>query len=137
MSELREIVTFRSRRFVPILPEACQVKPRIYGAELAYWLMEKLLRQGVVTGYPAAGEAGWLLSYATGTGASFQVLCANVDGSDGHWRLSLACRAGHAGEQAYHGAEAGAEVKALLNAIRFVLYRAVRREEISWCWVLP
>ena len=56
MTDIREVATFRSARFVPILPDACQLEPRIYGAELAFWLAGKLARQGVVTSYPVAGS---------------------------------------------------------------------------------
>ena len=59
MKAMREVARFRSRRFLPVLPEASQVEPGVYGAELAFWLAEKLARQGVVTRYPVAGEGCW------------------------------------------------------------------------------
>jgi hypothetical protein len=118
MKEIRELAGFRSRRFSPILPEACQVKPRAYGAELAFWLAGKLARQGVVTSYPVAGRLGWTLE----SDGSCSVLCANVDGSDEHWRIALACSDGFSAEKA----------RSLVNAIRFVLHAAVSSEDIDW-----
>lgn len=113
MTDIREVATFKSARFVPILPDACQLEPRIYGAELAFWLAGKLARQGVVTSYPVAGESAWVLEHP-----SAEVLCVNAGGSDTHWRIALATP---------HG-----EVQALVNAIRFVLYAAVPSTDIDW-----
>jgi hypothetical protein len=118
MKEIREVAGFRSRRFVPVLPDACQAGSRLYGAELAFWLAGKLARQGVVTSYPVAGRLGWTLE----SGGSLSVLCANVDGSDEHWRISLACGHGFSYEKAQD----------LANAIRFVLHAAVPSGDIDW-----
>lgn len=44
-----EFAQFRSGRFRPALPEVpevCQVNPRVYGAELAYWLGAALAARG-------------------------------------------------------------------------------------------
>jgi hypothetical protein len=35
---MQALVTFRSPRFRPVLPDECQVNPGCYGAELAFWL---------------------------------------------------------------------------------------------------
>jgi hypothetical protein len=118
MKEIRELALFRSRRFLPVLPDECQVNPRTYGAELAFWLAGKLARQGVVTSYPVATDAGWRLE----SGHSFRVLCTNVAGSDEQWRIALARCDGTAHEEA----------RGLVNAIRFVLHAAVPRADIDW-----
>lgn len=44
-------VTFKSDLFKPFLPEEAQVNPNCYGAELAYWLAQKLAENGFVTSY--------------------------------------------------------------------------------------
>lgn len=121
MREVRDIAVFHSSRFKPILPDACQVGPRTYGAELAFWLAGKLAKQGVVTSYPVAADTGWMLSFAAAGGTVFQVLCANVDGSDTHWRLSLAC-----------DSPSLDAARDLVNAIRFVVHAAVPRADIDW-----
>ena len=123
MSAVREIARFRSPRFLPVLPEASQLAPGVYGAELAFWLAEKLARRGIATSYPRAGERCWVLEFQAEAGAAFRLRCANIDGSDQHWHLAL------------EGAGAAPPFEAarpLVNAIRFVLYRAAPREAIAW-----
>lgn len=127
--DVREIAAFRSRRFVPILPEACQLEPGVHGAELAFWLAGKLAGQGVVTSYPVARDGCWILEYETQAGGDFELICTNIDGSDGYWRVALRRRndGGFASGAASFGA-----AQALVNAIRFVLHAAVPKEEIEW-----
>jgi len=122
MKAVRELVRFRSRRFAPVLPGACQLQPHTYGAELAFWLAGKLARQGVATSYPVAGEGCWLLRFETEAGAVFELRCVNVGGSDEHWRIALAGEPGAALETA----------QPLVNALRFVLHAAVPRADLDW-----
>lgn len=126
MSAMREIARFRSPRFVPILPESSQLAPGAYGAELAFWLAGTLARRGIATGYPVAGERCWLLRYVADTGAAFEVACANVEGDATHWRITLACHGEGAAGASFEAAQP------LVNAIRFVLYRAVPGKDIGW-----
>lgn len=119
---MREVATFRSRRFVPVLPDASQVEPGVYGAELAFWLAGKLAQRGIVTRYPVAGQGCWVLEYAAEEGAAFRVMCANVAGSDVHWRIALGAE-----EPASFG-----QAQPLVNALRFVLHAGVPRQDIDW-----
>jgi hypothetical protein len=89
MSELRDIVEFRSDRFAPVLPEDSQVNPQVYGAELAFWLCSELAKGGVVTSYPEYEDWGWYIEYITEGGSEFAVHCGNVGGARDHWLLSL------------------------------------------------
>ena len=59
MDTIRDIVEFKSSRFVPVLPEDCQVNPGVYGAELAFWLSQALAKAGVATSYPNNEDWGW------------------------------------------------------------------------------
>ena len=52
-------IEFSSDRFLPTLSEDCQDNPGVYGFELALWLAQALNRQGIVTGYPSAADAGY------------------------------------------------------------------------------
>ncbi|MEN3277081.1 MAG: hypothetical protein V7631_2871 [Massilia sp.] len=133
MRDVRDIVAFRSRRFVPILPEACQVRPRTYGAELAFWLAGKLAGQGIVTSYPVMEEGSWVLAYRMQGGVCFRIMCTNIDGSDEHWRLSLKRH----DVSAHPAAPSPDTVQALVNAIRFVLHAAVVKEDIDWRYDAP
>ena len=128
---MRDIAAFRSGRFKPILPDTCQVNPRRYGAELAFWLAGKLAQQGVVTSYPVAEDWGWMLSFDAGQGVVFHILCGNIDGSDEHWGLSL----GRKGTGWFGRAAASFEAaQPLVNAIRFVLHAAVPSQDIDWLY---
>jgi hypothetical protein len=89
MSELRDIVEFRSAKFAPVLPEDSQVNPQVYGAELAYWLCVELAKRGLVTTYPENEDWGWFIEYFPESGAEFAVHCGNVGGEKDHWLLSL------------------------------------------------
>lgn len=122
MKAVREVATFRSRRFLPILPEASQLRPGVYGAELAFWLAGKLAQQGVVTRYPVAGDGCWLLEYEVEEGAAFQLRCVNAAGSDAGWRIALA-----SDNPASFG-----QARSLVNALRFVLHAGVPRADIDW-----
>jgi hypothetical protein len=82
-------VTFKSERFRPVLPEASQVNPGRYGAELAFWLCTELARAGVVTSYPNYEDWGWFIEYVTESGDEYWLCCGNVDGSDDEWLCFL------------------------------------------------
>lgn len=89
MESVTDIATFRSARFSPALPEECQVNPRVYGAELAFWLGVALAHRGVATSYPESEDWGWYIEFADEAGAEFAVHCCNVDGAADRWILSL------------------------------------------------
>jgi hypothetical protein len=90
MEAIRDLATFRSARFTPVLPEECQVNPGCYGAELAFWLCTRLYSEkGVATSYPDYEDWGWLLSYSTGAGDEFALHCGNVEGARDEWLISL------------------------------------------------
>ncbi len=67
-------IEFYSDRFLPYLPEACQVNPGAYGFELALWLSKTLMQAGIVTGYPVSEDWGWFIGYAEGD-AQFMIGC--------------------------------------------------------------
>lgn len=87
--DLIDLVELRTNKFAPFLPDDSQVNPGVYGAELAYWLAQKLASRGVVTSYPEYEDWGWYIDYATSDGAEFAIHCGNVDGKDDMWLLSL------------------------------------------------
>jgi hypothetical protein len=88
-NDLMDLVELRTNKFAPFLPDDSQVNPGVYGAELAYWLAQKLASRGVVTSYPEHEDWGWYLNYVTSDGAEFAIHCGNVDGKDDLWLLSL------------------------------------------------
>jgi hypothetical protein len=90
MAMIRELVIFRSTRFAPVLPEECQVNPGRYGAELAFWLCNRLYQEHrIATSYPDYEDWGWLLSYCTEEGDEFALHCGNIDGTNDRWLISL------------------------------------------------
>jgi hypothetical protein len=89
MDTLKYIVEFRSKDFVPFLPDEAQVNPEVYGAELAFWLSASLAGRGVVTSYPQSEDWGWYIEFFTDSGSEFAIHCCNVDGSKDRWLLSL------------------------------------------------
>lgn len=89
MSKIVDLAEFSSEAFGPFLPEACQVNPGAYGAELAYWLSRALAESGVPTSYPDYEDWGWYLTYVTDGGSEFAVHCGNITGASSRWLLSL------------------------------------------------
>ena len=67
-------IEFYSDRFLPYLPEACQVNPGAYGFELALWLSNALMRLDIVTSYPLGEDWGWFIEYGEGE-AEFMIGC--------------------------------------------------------------
>ncbi|MCM5682316.1 hypothetical protein M8A51_22540 [Schlegelella sp. S2-27] len=69
-------IEFESAKFLPYLPEDCQVNPGAYGFELSLWLSQTLMRQGVVTSYPLGEDWGWFIEYIEGD-AEFMIGCGS------------------------------------------------------------
>jgi len=67
-------IEFSSTRFLPYLPESCQVNPGVYGFELACWLSRELARAGFATGYPTNEDWGWYIEYVEDE-AAFLIGC--------------------------------------------------------------
>jgi hypothetical protein len=69
---------FSSVKFLPLLPEACQGNPGVYGFELAWWLAQALTRRGVVTSYPLGEDWGWLIEYISPSETEFTIGCSSM-----------------------------------------------------------
>ena len=82
------LVTFKSDRFTPFLPEMSQVSPEVYGAELTYWLSAELAHRGVFTSYPESEDWGWYIELITTTGSEYAIFCGNVTGTKNRWTLA-------------------------------------------------
>ena len=85
-------VAFTSALFRPLLPEAAQVNPGCYGAELAWWLCRRLMAEGVATSYPDFEDWGWFVEYVVDD-HEFWLCCANEAGSPTRWRVHLKAHA--------------------------------------------
>ena len=129
MPELVEIVSFRSDRFAPILPEDSQVNPEVYGAELAWWLTSELAAHGVITSYPIAEDWGWFIEYSGSEDSEFALHCYNVDGSRDRWLLALR----PFGRRMFGRDRPDAALaRPLLDALRAVLGSEPTIGEIEW-----
>jgi hypothetical protein len=89
-------IEFSSAKFLPTLPEDCQLDPGRYGFELALWLAQALNRHGIVTGYPNGDEWAWFLDYEPSDTLSLAICCASrCDAGAGYaggpvaWSISL------------------------------------------------
>jgi len=67
-------IEFSSTKFLPYLPESCQVNPGVYGFELASWLSLALAKVGFATRYPCSEEWGWYIEYLEDE-AEFMIGC--------------------------------------------------------------
>lgn len=71
-------IEFTSEKFLPVLPEDCQVNPGAYGFELSLWLAQSLLRRGVVTSYPVSEDWGWLIEHTDSAETEFTIGCSSI-----------------------------------------------------------
>lgn len=69
-------VEFTSAKFLPFLPEACQVNRGVYGFELALWLAQALARANLPTSYPMSEDWGWFIEFIEGD-VEFMIGCAS------------------------------------------------------------
>lgn len=77
-------IEFSSTQFLPYLPESCQVKPGVYGFELACWLSRTLTKSGFATRYPSSEDGGWYIEYLEGE-AEIMIGCGcQVEEGDGY-----------------------------------------------------
>jgi hypothetical protein len=81
-------VDFTSEKFKPFLPEDSQVNPHVYGAELAYWLSEKLAEKKVITTYPNNEDWGWFIEFFVDDN-EYWLCCSNSDEQGKEWRCFL------------------------------------------------
>ena len=81
-------VEFSSSAFDPVLPEDAQINPQCYGAELSWWLCQKLMENGVATSYPGFEDWGWFIEYLVDDN-EYWLCCGNVVGSQGRWKIYL------------------------------------------------
>lgn len=122
-------VEFDSTLFSPYLPDDSQVNPRVYGAELAFWLSRKLAERGVVTSYPNFEDWGWLLEYLTETDDEFWLCCGNRDGAQDKWQCFLNPKA-----KSFFGRNRASLVNAapLMSALRQILENEKSIHNIIW-----
>lgn len=71
-------IEFTSEKFLPLLPEDCQVNPGAYGFELSFWLAQALLKRGVVTSYPVSEDWGWLIEHTDSAETEFTIGCSSM-----------------------------------------------------------
>jgi hypothetical protein len=122
-------VDFQSELFRPFLPDDAQVNPRVYGAELVFWLSQALGQRGVMTSYPNYEDWGWFLEYITADGNEYWLCCANVYPEQDKWRCYLDPKA----RKIFGRDRAPADGAVLLmNALRDVLAGEKRISGIRW-----
>lgn len=124
-----DLVQFHSDSFAPVLPEDSQVNPKVYGAELAFWLCVELAKRGVVTTYPEHEDWGWYIGYHTASGSEFAVHCYNVEGTKDHWLLSLR----RFGRKMFgRDKPPFSEAAALVSAIKTLLEEEPTISQLNW-----
>jgi hypothetical protein len=89
-------IEFVTAKFLPTLPEDCQINPGRYGFELALWLAQALSRQGIVTSYPNDEDWAWFLDYEPSDELNLTICCASCcslgagyDGQPIAWTISI------------------------------------------------
>ncbi|MBO9492028.1 hypothetical protein J7384_16830 [Endozoicomonas sp. G2_1] len=121
-------VDFSSNIFKPYLPDESQVNPKVYGAELAYWLSQKLAEKGFFTSYPEYEDWGWYLDYYVADN-EYRLCCGNVDNSETDWQITL-----EAYPKGFFGRNKPSieYADSLLVALRSVLRESQDIKNINW-----
>ncbi|WP_435007251.1 hypothetical protein P12x_004593 [Tundrisphaera lichenicola] len=129
---IRDIATFRSVRFNPVLPEECQVNPGHYGAELAFWLCTRLYSEHrIVTSYPDDDDLWWMLGYSSEDGYEFAIQCSNIYGQNDCWMISLR----RYGRGFFRGGKPSfGRAGSLIAALRALLEAEEGISELEWLW---
>ena len=126
---MKTSVEFDSELFKPFLPEESQVNPRVYGAELAFWLSRQLAARGVVTSYPNFEDWGWFIEYITDSGDEYWLCCGNREGEDNKWLCFLNAKA----KSLFGRNKAKAEnAKLLLDTLKHLLDETPEITSIKW-----
>jgi hypothetical protein len=122
-------VEFESALFRPFLPEAAQVNPQVYGAELAFWLAQQLADRGVMTSYPICEDWGWFLEYITEEGDEYWLCCGNSDGKTDYWFCYLSPRV-----KGWFGRKKAKieKAKPLLDTLKLVLAETAQIQNVTW-----
>jgi hypothetical protein len=114
-------IEFTSEKFLPYLPEESQSNPGAYGFELAQWLSERLMKHGIVTGYPLGEDWGWFIEYINGE-TEITIGCSSeTEEGDGYkgkpipWRVFV--RQSLSLKQRLKGASAPTKVREIANAV--------------------
>lgn len=126
---MKTSVDFESQMFFPFLPGDAQVNPRVYGAELAFWLSQQLAQRGVFTSYPNYEDWGWFIEYTTEVDDEYWLCCANRDGSRDKWRCYLQPKA----KSIFGRNKAPIEgARPMMNALRDVLEGQHGISKVTW-----
>ena len=121
-------VEFYSEAFQPILPEGSQISFERYGAELTWWLCQKLAAEEIYTSYPNFEDWGWFLKYTKDTN-EYRLCCGNIDSKENWWRVILQPRS-----KTWFGFKkiSVTGAKDLLNAVDKVLTESELIDQIKW-----
>ena len=121
-------VDFASDLFKPFLPEVSQVNPQVYGAELAYWLSQKLAEKNIITTYPNNEDWGWFVEYFIDDD-EYTLCCSNSDEEGKEWRCFLRPQS-----KSLFGRKKAPIEKAspLLNALKELLEETPGINSIRW-----
>lgn len=91
-------IQFSADCFVPLLPQSSQIRPGLYGFELAYWLAQTLRAAGHSPGYPEPGHRGWSFEITEDGDDGAILRCRNISALDEHaratWEIEVASHSG-------------------------------------------
>jgi len=121
-------VDFSSELFKPFLPDDSQVNPHVYGAELTFWLSEKLAQKGIITTYPNYEDWGWFIEYFVDDN-EYWLCCSNTDAEGKEWGCYIRPLA-----KSWFGRNKAPLEHAipLLNALRDILDETQEISNIRW-----
>ncbi|WP_218418477.1 hypothetical protein [Alteromonas lipotrueae] len=121
-------VVFKTELFQPFLPEDSQVIPKVYGAELAYWLAKELAGQGIYTSYPEYEDWGWFIEFIVEDN-EYWLCCGNFEDEENMWKCFLKRHSKGLFKKTLASLE---PVIPLLNAVRLLLEETPEISSIEW-----
>lgn len=75
---MHRTISFLTDVFSPVLPESSQIRPGLYGFELAYWLAQELEKVGWQASYPEPGRNSWVVSLVGQAQDEFELQCRSA-----------------------------------------------------------
>jgi hypothetical protein len=121
-------VVFKTELFQPFLPEDSQVNPKVYGAELAYWLAEELAGKGIYTSYPEYEDWGWFIEFIVEDN-EYWLCCGNSKDEENTWTCFLKRHSKGFINKTIAPLEPAIP---LLNAVRLLLEETPQISNIEW-----
>lgn len=86
---MREIASFNTDNFKPVLPDEYQPNPGVIGFELCWHIVQELAKKNIYTDYPQQEDWSWYIIYGNNENDVFNLYVSSPFEEEPKWRLIL------------------------------------------------